>query len=218
MPQHVRDLLLDVATNNETSFFRDPGTFAALETFLVPSVRTTRARTRPLHIWSAAASSGQEAYSIVMTLEAIRARDPTMPDYRLVATDISDRILARARAGAYSHLEVQRGLPARQLIQSFDKDGDGRGWTIKKPIRDRVEFRKLNLLGAWTGLPEFDLVFLRNVLIYQSPASKERIVQRTFDHMASGGYLVLGSSESLLGVTHGFQMENIAGVHLYRKP
>lgn len=211
----LRELLLDVATNNETSFFRDPNTFRALEEAIVPAL-ASELEGRPLRIWSAAASTGQEAYSIALTLEQMRSRDPLAPDYRIVGTDISERVLKRAQEGVYTQLEVQRGLPTRTLLQAFEKVGAA-SWAIRPDFRRAVEFRKLNLLSAWPGLPVFDLAFLRNVLIYLSPANRADIVRRVHDQLAPGGVLVLGGTESLLGIPHAFSQETLGGVVVYRK-
>lgn len=213
----ARELLLDLATNNETSFFRDPNTFRALEERLVPALRATHPEKRVLRFWSAAASTGQEAYSIALTMDAMRAKDPAVPDYTILASDISERVLKRAAAGEYTQLEVQRGLPARTLIQAFEKKGETH-WVLKPEFRRKVGFQRLNLLSLWPGLPRFDVVFLRNVLIYQSAANKAAIVKRVQEQIAPGGYLVLGGSESLLGVPHELVGESVAGAHVYRKP
>lgn len=199
----VKELLLDIATNNETSFFRDPNTFQALEQAIVPQIRTEFPERRALRIWSAAASTGQEAYSIVMTLEQMRTKDPGMPDYTILGTDVSERVLKRASEGAYSQLEVQRGLGARQLVSFFEKRPDGL-WQIKLEHKRKVQFRHNNLLGAWTGLPKFDIIFCRNVLIYQSLENKAKVVRKLHDHLTPGGILILGGTESLLGFSHEF--------------
>lgn len=213
----ARDLVLDVATNNETSFFRDPNTFRALEETIVPTMRKEFPERRSLRFWSAAASTGQEAYSIVMTLEAMRAKDPASPDYSILATDISERVLKRAAAGVYSQLEAQRGLSARHLVQFFEKQGDS-SWAVRPELKRKLQFRPLNLLGDWSGVPSQDIVFCRNVLIYQSPANKAKVVQRIFERLVPGGYLVLGGTESLLGIEHKFETRSANGAYFYRKP
>lgn len=214
LPSDVRGLLLDVATNNETSFFRDAQTFRALDETLVPTLRARGVD--HVRIWSAAASTGQEAYSIAFTLDALRKRDPAAPDFSILASDISDRVLQRAQEGVYTQLEVMRGLPARLLVDAFEKRNE-KTWAVKPHYLRKVDFRRLNLLGAWPGLPKFDIIFLRNVLIYQSVANKERILRRVHDQLAAGGFLVLGASENLLGVSHPFRLEPAHGGHIYTR-
>lgn len=212
----MRDLLLDVATNNETSFFRDPNTFRALEEHIVPQIRKANPERRSLRIWSAASSTGQEAYSVMMTLEKMRAADPTMPDYHILASDISERVLKRAAEAHYTQLEVQRGLPARQMIQFFERKGEAT-WAVKPEYKRKIEFRPLNLLGLWSNLPRFDIIFCRNVLIYQSLQNKAKVVRRMQEALVPGGYLVLGGAESLLGVSHELSAELACGGHFYRR-
>lgn len=213
------DLLLDVATNNETSFFRDSGVFRALEETILPTVFRTVGGRRPIRVWSAAASTGQEAYSLAMTLESMRARGVSVPEYSILGTDISERVLKRASEGAYSQLEAQRGLGARQLIQFFDKRGEST-WAVKESLRRRVRFAPLNLLGPWSGLPPFDLVLCRNVLIYQSIANKARVLRKIHDQLAPGGILVLGATETMLGLDERslFADERVPGAFFFRKP
>lgn len=213
-----QDLLLDVATNNETSFFRDASMFRALEDVVVPSLLKDHPPRSSLRIWSAAASTGQEAYSVAMTLERMRAAGTLPVPYSLLATDFSERVLKQAAEGVYSQLEVQRGLPARNLVQCFVKQGDAR-WAIKPEYKAHVSFRKLNLLGDWPGIPTFDLVLCRNVLIYQSPANKSKVVRRIHDRLAPGGILILGATESLIGAPERalFREEHAGGAFFYRK-
>lgn len=215
----LRDMLLDVATNNETSFFRDAGMFKALEEVVFPSVLAKITIPRALRIWSAAASTGQEAYSVAMTLEQMRSKGVAVPEFSILGTDISERVLARGKEGAYSQLEVQRGLPARMLVKHFDKTNEGR-WIVKPDLRRRVRFEHLNLLGEWRSLPKFDVIFCRNVLIYQSVANKSKVIRRLYEHLLPGGVLILGATETMLGLPERdlFQDERTPTAFFFRRP
>lgn len=211
-----RDFILDVATNNETSFFRDTTMYQALETGVFPHLFAAT-KGRPIRIWSAAASSGQEAYSVVMLLEAMKAKGVAVPEYSILATDISERILKKAKAATYTHLEAQRGLSARQLVQHFDRTADGH-WTLKAPIRKPVQFRRMNLLEEWGAMPSFDLVLCRNIMIYFNVANKGRILSRLHKTLAPHGRLILGSSETMLGVPERalFEDERIGAAYVFK--
>jgi chemotaxis protein methyltransferase CheR len=199
----ARQLLLDVATNNETSFFRDPKAFQAIEKQLLPAIRAANPGLSVIRIWSAASSFGQEPYSLAILFAEMQLRDPTMPRVEIVATDISEAALARARAGRYSQLEVQRGLGAPQLIRYFTKGADD-FWTLKPEIRIAVQFKKQNLLDPFAPLGNFELILCRNVLIYQKDAMKAQIVDQLSRRLTPGGFLLLGAAESLLGVSDRF--------------
>jgi chemotaxis protein methyltransferase CheR len=193
----------DAMTTNETFFFRDgkPFDFFAKET--LPQFIRERAKTRSLRIWCAAASTGQEPYTLAMILkEAARQLDGWRVD--LVATDISTESLARAKAGRYTQFEVQRGLPITFLVKYFKKQDEM--WEISPDIRKMVDYRPLNLLGPFASLGKFDLVFCRNVLIYFDTATKADILDRIGRQMADDGQLVLGGAETVLGVTESFKV------------
>ncbi len=189
-------LVIEAMTTNETFFFRDGGPFAAFTDVMLPELLARRATERRIRIWSAACSSGQEAYSLAMLLEdwAPRLAGWTV---EIVATDLSSEVVERARAGLFSQFEVQRGLPIRQLLKHFTQEGDR--WRISAALRARVQFRTLNLLRDFSALGRFDIVFCRNVLIYFEEATKSDILARIARQMAPDGYLVLGAAESLVG-------------------
>lgn len=209
-----RDLLLDVATNNETSFFRDPSIFQALTQNLIPDLGLGK---NSVKIWSAAGSSGQEAYSIAMSLEQAKLASAQFPDYQIQVSDISERILKRSEEGVYSQLEVQRGLPARLLIEYFEKVGEA-SWRVKPRLRERMSFRKLNLLEPFpTGLGPFDIIFCRNVLIYQSVENKVQVLERLYQKLNPGGFLVLGAAETLLGLSKSFKQVQFGTAVAYKK-
>jgi len=189
-------LVIEAMTTNETFFFRDSGPFTAFTDVMLPELLVRRAKERRIRIWSAACSSGQEAYSLAMLLDdwAARLAGWTVD---IVATDLSSEVVERARAGLFSQFEVQRGLPIRQLLKHFTQEGDR--WRISAALRARVQFRTLNLLRDFSALGRFDIVFCRNVLIYFEEATKADILARIARQMAPDGYLVLGSAESLVG-------------------
>ena len=185
-------------TTNETSFFRDSQPFELLFKIVLPHLARARATQRRLRIWSAACSSGQEAYSILMGLDQ---RVPQLNGWHieLVATDLSETVLERARAGVFNHFEVQRGLPAPYLIKYFDRKG--RNYKLKSELTDRVQFKPLNLLRPFAHLGTFDVVFCRNVLIYFDDDTKKDILDRQLGVLARDGFLFLGGGEPALGIT-----------------
>jgi chemotaxis protein methyltransferase CheR len=211
----MRSLLLDLATNNETSFFRDQSIFKALSDYIIPDlIKTGR---RPfLSIWSAASSSGQEVYSIAMEIDQARQLNFEIPQFKILATDVSDTILKRAQTAAYSQLEVQRGLPAKLMLHYFDKNDEDK-WVVKSFIRSGINFKKLNLLHSWGDIGTFDIVFCRNVLIYQSVENKIRIIKEILNRINPGGYLILGAAESLYGLSHDFEQHVSGTAVFYRK-
>lgn len=192
-------------TINETSFFRGgQKLFDNLARVMIPALLRARSSSRRLRIWSGACAHGQEPYSILMTL---LEQCPQLEDWQveIVATDISARALEQARNGVYNQFEVQRGLPIQLLLKYFTQTGDR--WQIHEALRRRVEFRRHNLLDSFLQLgPSLDIVFLRNVLIYFEPASKTELFERLRRCMARDGFLVLGETESTLGITSDFQL------------
>jgi chemotaxis protein methyltransferase CheR len=199
-------------TTNETTFFRDVAPFEALRRHVVPELLASKATGR-IQIWCGACSSGQEPYSVAM---ALREDFPAVAEQRtsLLATDLDSSILERARRGSYSHLEVNRGLPAPFLFRFFMPRGTE--WQIREEIRQAVEFRELNLIGSWPALPRMDIVFLRNVLIYFDAATKREILLRIRDVMAPRGYLFLGSTETLFNLDDKFERVEIGRAVCFR--
>ncbi|MFN7954427.1 MAG: protein-glutamate O-methyltransferase CheR [bacterium] len=194
--------VVDAMTTNETSFYRDTGPFEALRTHVLPALVKVAERERALRIWSAASSTGQEIYSTAML---IRDHFPQLTGWnlQLLATDLSRDVLARAREGRYNQLEVNRGLPAPMLVRHFERHG--LDWQLKADIRRMVEFRELNLAASWPSLGSFDLVFLRNVLIYFDVETKRRILGRVRQVLKPHGYLFLGAAETTLMLDDGFE-------------
>ncbi len=195
--------IIDAITTNETLFFRDKGPFELLQHKILPELidlRTTKAAPRvPLSIWSAAASTGQELYSVCIVLKELL--QSTLNNYRitLLGTDISDAALARASSGTYNKFEIERGLATTYLQRYFTPAGDS--WKIKDELRAMVQFRKQNLFKPFTGIGKFDIIFCRNVAIYFTLEDRRKLFAKLAQHLADDGFLIIGSTESLTGVS-----------------
>jgi chemotaxis protein methyltransferase CheR len=205
--------LVEAMTTNETSFYRDIHPFAALKTKLIPEIRTLRATQRSLSVWSAACSTGQELYSIAMLIRE-HFCDLATWKIQLVGTDLSDEVLARARAGKFSQVEVNRGLAAPLLLKYFERDG--MSWQIRPELRAMATFTKLNLIERWPTLPLMDVVFLRNVLIYFSPETKREILRKVRQVMAPHAVLFLGAAETTMGLDSSFERVEVDRSVFYR--
>ena len=193
--------VVEAMTTHETLFFRDAKPFHHLRQHGLPRLHQSRQAGRPLRIWSAAASTGQEAYSLAMVLAEHRDMMPGRP-VELLGTDLAREPIERARTGLYTQFEVQRGLPIQMLIRYFEKEE--RGWRAKPEIRDPIQFREWNLLSDLSVLGTFDVVFCRNVLIYFNAPIKTRVLNAIAGQLASDGLLYLGSAETTLGLTTRF--------------
>ncbi|MBC8088926.1 MAG: protein-glutamate O-methyltransferase CheR [Phycisphaerae bacterium] len=189
----------DAMTTNETLFFRDTAPFTALSDHLLPAA-SERARTegRAVRIWSAACATGQEAYSMSMTAESLAAKLGDVA-VEILATDFSPTALARARAGTYSQFEVQRGLPINNLLRYFRESSDG--FTVSDELKRRIKFSEVNLLHDFSHHGKFDIVFIRNVLIYFDVSAKQDVLERIARQLHPGGTVVLGGTETTLGIT-----------------
>ena len=207
-----RDVLNAMMTH-ETSFFRDKSPFETVKRIL-PGLLDRRAVSRHLTLWSAAASTGQEAYSLAMLLEEHFRQRLAGWRVRILATDISDVVLARAREGSYGELEVARGLPP-EYRQKYFVPLRGR-WGIAQECRKRIEFRQFNLAGPWQGIPACDIVFLRNVLIYFDLPTRAAIIERMRSVIRPDGSLFIGGAETLLGVSDAFERVEGVGCSFYR--
>lgn len=199
--ERLMALIVDAMTTNETFFFRDKTPFDHLKEEILPKLSAARRGGR-IRIWSAACSTGQEPYSIAMMLDQHPALSAGVV-VEIVATDISERTLEKARSGLYSQFEVQRGLPIQLLMQNFTQADDQ--WRISERLRQRVTFRKLNLLDSFAPLGRFDVVLCRNVLIYFDGPTKADILTRIAAQLAPDGYLMLGAAETVIGVTTAFE-------------
>ncbi|SFG69697.1 CheR family methyltransferase [Methylobacterium gossipiicola] len=194
----IEKAVVEAMTTNETFFFRDQAPFDLFRDVLLPEAMARRAAQRRIRIWCAAASTGQEPYSLAMLL---REAAPRLAGWSvdLIATDLSTEVLEKARAGLYSHFEVQRGLPVQLLIKHFEQVGEQ--WRISAPLRQMVDFRPLNLLHSFDALGTFDIVYCRNVLIYFDAATKGDVLARIGASLAPDGALLLGAAETVIGLT-----------------
>ncbi|MBN9510937.1 MAG: chemotaxis protein CheR [Alphaproteobacteria bacterium] len=193
--------VIEAMTTNESSFFRDGKPFEHLRQHALPRLHAARSPGAKLRIWSAAASTGQEAYSIAMLLTDLRAALAGR-GVEIVGTDIARAALLRASEGLYSQFEVQRGLPVQMLLRHFHKQGEM--WRIADELRAMASFRECNLLGDLRPLGCFDIVFCRNVLIYFDPPTKARALAAIARQMAPDGLLYLGGAETVLGISDRF--------------
>lgn len=194
----LAEAVVDAMTTNESFFFRDNTPFKLFEEVMMPALTAARRTTGQLRIWCAAASTGQEPYSLAMILKS-NPRLAAGLRVEIIGTDISDTALDQARAGRYTQFEVQRGLPVQLLVSHFRQEGTS--WVISEEIKRMVRFSKLNLLDPLASIGSADIVFLRNVLIYFDVATKATVLQGVHKIMRPDGYLVLGAAETLMGVT-----------------
>ena len=196
----ARDLV-EAMTTNESFFFRDDKPFDHFKNHALPRILAARPPGSTIRIWSAASSSGQEAYSLAMILLEQRHTTGTCK-FEIVGTDIAREQLQRARTGTYTQFEVQRGLPVQLLMKHFKKDGSN--WRINDPLRNMVQFKEFNLLGDLRPLGRFDVVFCRNVLIYFDQPTKAKVLDAAAAIMPPDGVLYLGGAETVLGITNRF--------------
>ncbi|KLN64344.1 MULTISPECIES: protein-glutamate O-methyltransferase [Vibrio] len=201
--RELRVAAVDAMTTNETLWFRDTYPFEVLANKLLPEAAANK---RPIKIWSAASSSGQEPYSMGMTVLETQQRKPGMlPSVSITATDISASMLDMCRAGVYDNLALGRGLSPERRRNFFEDAGDGR-MKVKDNVKRLVNFRPQNLMDSYALLGKFDIIFCRNVLIYFSPDMKSQVLNQMANSLNPGGYLLLGASESLTGLTDRFEM------------
>ncbi len=193
--------VVEAMTTNESFFFRDDKPFQHFRNQALPRLLASRSPAVPLRIWSAASSSGQEAYSLAMILSECRA---SISDRRIeiIGTDLARDQVARAREGLYTQFEVQRGLPVQMLMRYFRKEQNG--WRINEAIRAMVQYREWNLLADLRPLGQFDVVFCRNVLIYFDQPTKAKVLEAIAQQMTSDGMLYLGGAETVLGISSRF--------------
>ena len=194
--------VVEAMTTNETFFFRDKVPFDHLRETMLPSLLQARASRRSLRIWCAASSTGQEPYSIAMCLKAL---GPALAGWRIeiVATDLSQAVLEKSKAGIFSQFEVQRGLPIQLLVKHFTQVGEM--WQLNADIRAMVQHRQLNLLQNLSHLGTFDVIFCRNVLIYFDQDTKAGVFGRLAKMLEPDGMLLLGAAESVVGISEAFK-------------
>jgi len=198
----LTDKIIEAITTPETCFFRDASPFEALKSHILPEIYEKKKSVKSLRIWGAASSTGQEAYSIAMILQDMKE----MFDgwyIHIMSTDISNRVLNIAKAGKYSQFEISRGMPINLLSKYFKKEKDG-SWIVDEKIKRMVEFRKFNLFDSYANFGMFDIIFCRNVLIYFTTEDKKGILERMAQNLDKRGHLVLGSTETIFGITDKF--------------
>ncbi|MBX7148500.1 protein-glutamate O-methyltransferase CheR [bacterium] len=208
----IHHKVVDAMTTNETLFFRDIYPFESLKKIIIPELIQKRANEKALNIWCGASSSGQEPYSLALLL---RETFPQLKDWRItfIASDISDSMLERCKAGVYTQLEVNRGLPAIYLAKYFEKSGPD--WKLKDDIKKMVDFKKINLVGNWPLMPKMDIVLVRNVLIYFDVDVKKAILKKVRELMKPDGYFFLGGGETTLMLDDNFDRLNLDRVSCY---
>lgn len=197
-------LLVDITeamTTNESFFFRDQKPFDQFRDVVLPYLLEHRAAKKSIRIWCAAASSGQEPYTLAMLLKEAQAK---LAGWRIeiVGTDISQEILDKAKEGVYSQFEVQRGLPINLLVKYFTQVEDR--WQLNDDIRNMVSFKNFNLLNSMSGMGQFDVIFCRNVLIYFDQPTKSQVLDQMSGILANDGFLYLGGAETVLGISDRF--------------
>lgn len=193
---------VDAMTTNETFFFRDKTPFDNFNDTVMPAMLEARRTKRKLRIWCAAASTGQEPYSLAICIEEMKAKMMGW-NVEIVGTDLSSEALAKAREGRYSQFEVQRGLPINLLLKYFKQDGET--WKVNDDLKKKVSFKPLNLLDSFTGMGKFDIIFCRNVLIYFEPKTKKDILDRLSRSLEPDGFLALGAAETVVGISEQFK-------------
>ncbi|HYH26081.1 MAG TPA: protein-glutamate O-methyltransferase CheR [Blastococcus sp.] len=204
--------IVEALTTNETSWFRDGDPFTALTSTVLPALLTARGANERLHIWSAACSSGQEPYTIAMLLDD--ALPGAASRVSITATDLSREMVQRTRAGRFSQLEVNRGLPAPMLVRHFQRAGNE--WEVSPNLRRMVNARECNLAAPLPRMGPFDVVYLRNVLIYFDLPTKQSILRRVRDLMRPDGWLFLGAAETTLGVDDSWERVVVGRSSAYR--
>jgi chemotaxis protein methyltransferase CheR len=206
----VRQLVVEAMTTNETYFFREPAQYDAVKNILLKDLRELRASTRRLSFWSAASSTGQEAYTLAMMLNELGLGDWNVS---ILGTDLNHQIVDRARTGRFLQIEVNRGLPSPYLAKYFKRHGVD--WQIREQIRKMVRFEQFDLRHKMKSYGPFDLVFLRNVLVYFDAATRKQILEEIHSTLARGGWLLLGSAEVPAGLDEFFERLPIGNCTAY---
>jgi len=202
--------IAEAMTTNETYFFRDPAQYDAIRTVLLPMLKEERRGKRSLRFWSAAASTGQEAYSLAMLL-----LETELPgwDLQILGTDFSSKVVERARSGMYQQIEVNRGLPASLLVKHFHRSGID--WQVSDQVRQMARFETIDLRKPMRTLGPFDLVFCRNVMIYFDNQTKQNILKELHSTLFRGGWLLLGGAETAFGVDEWFEKKTVGSATVY---
>ncbi|MEV6629846.1 protein-glutamate O-methyltransferase CheR [Actinoplanes sp. NPDC051470] len=204
-------LVVDALTTNETSWFRDREPFTALTDVVLPDLVKSRGAQRKLRVWSAASSSGQEAYSLAITMQE---HLPPGWSFEIVGSDISTEMVKRAETAEYSQVEVNRGLPAAQLVQYFERAGAH--WRVMPALRRNISFKLMNLTAPLPPMPPFDVIFLRNVLIYFDVATKKNVLRNVARLLRPDGWLFLGAAETTIGIDDNYERVAAGRTSAYR--
>jgi len=202
--------VVEAMTTNETYFFRDPAQYDAIRTVLLPRLKEDRRDTKKLRFWSAASSTGQEAYSLAMLL---LAEGWGGWNIQILGTDFSSQVLERARSGKYQQIEVNRGLPAALLVKHFRRSGVD--WQLSEPVRSMARFETIDLRKSMRALGPFDLVFCRNVMIYFDAETRKQILKELHGTLFRGGWLLLGGAETAFCVEELFERQTIGNATIY---
>lgn len=209
----LRQRVTEAMTINESFFFRDKTPFDRFQDTVLPSMQKMRGTTKRLRIWCAAASTGQEPYSLAMMLKQAGSEFAGWK-IEIIATDISTEVLEKAKSGLYTQFEMQRGLPIQLLLKYFKQDGDQ--WRISQELRDMVQYRQHNLLDDFASLGMFDVIFCRNVLIYFDSKTKQDVLSRISRSLVKDGHLLLGAAETVVGFTNLFMpMPDKRGLYVH---
>jgi chemotaxis protein methyltransferase CheR len=206
----VNRRVVEAMTTNETYFYRDPSHYDAIRTELLPHLKKERLDTKKMRFWSAAASTGQEAYSLAMLLLGQGLSDWNL---QILGTDFSSQMVERAKSGSYQQIEVNRGLPAAQLVKYFRREGVN--WQLGEQVRRMVRFETIDLRKSMRALGPFDLVFCRNVLIYFDAPTKKQIIEQIHGTLFRGGWLLVGGSETVFGYEQWFEKRSIGNAIVY---
>jgi chemotaxis protein methyltransferase CheR len=202
--------VVEAMTTNETYFFRDPAQYEAIRTVLLPRLKEQRHDTRTLRFWSAASSTGQEAYTLAMLLLESGLQDWNI---QILGTDFSQKVVERARCGVYQQIEVNRGLPASLLVKYFRRSG--LEWQLTETVRKMVRFETIDLRKSLRTRGPFDLVFCRNVMIYFDNETKRNIVKEIHGTLFKGGWLLLGGAETAFSPEERFDRQTVGNVTVY---
>ena len=202
--------VVEAMTTNETYFFRDPIQYEAIQTVLLPALKEERRGTKSLRFWSAAASTGQEAYSLAMLLLEEGFADWNV---QILGTDFSSKVLERARSATYQQIEVNRGLPTALLVKYFSRSS--MEWKLADNVRKMARFESIDLRKSMRTLGPFDLVFCRNVMIYFDNETKRKIMKEIHSTLFRGGWLLLGGAETAFGLDEWFDRRTVGNTTVY---
>ncbi|MBX9619347.1 MAG: protein-glutamate O-methyltransferase CheR [Hyphomicrobiales bacterium] len=206
----------EAMTTNESFFFRDKVPFDHFQQVMLPALTPARQSQKRLRIWCAAASTGQEPYSLAMILNELAARYAGWR-IEITGTDLSREVLEKAKAGVYTQFEVQRGLPVQLMLKYFEQSGDT--WRLSQNIRSMVKYQTFNLLDSFSSMGQFDIIFCRNVLIYFDNDAKIDIMNRMAKQLAPDGFFVLGAAETVVGLSNAFKpMPDKRGLYIHNAP